>query len=653
MKTKKNQNKKAQITIFIVIGLLLLLIVGLTLFFTQEMFKYAGLDDQFIPVALYAEQCVEDVTREAIFIAGMNGGYINPPYEEDEAYLDAGFPVTYWFLAGKDRSVTLPRLELELERHLEEQINDCLTDFSAFKDQFTVTPMDQINITADIEVAAEEVRIELDIPVQLSDITSTTTLPTIKVDVQNSIGNKVFLAYQIMKKENEEGFLEFYTDEIIAASDWLPYEGMDFTCKPQRYYVDDMRDYIQQAVAVNLPFIMFDGTSYEETGDPYYDNIYLVSLETSGVKDLHVTTMYNPQWGMDLDVYPNDNGVVTNLKLVGQTVAVPCVKVFHHKYTTYFPVLFSITDEDSSDYPFYFATPVIMKRNEADRYTVMKPWPSETDAVRNKEFCSETVSTTDYTLNSDGSIEAEETTVQRREYSLDIIAMDSLYGFDGILEDVEVSYHCGQFNCEIGSTEYGSGGLLITYPLLSTEFPSCLNGQVTAKKEGYHDLTVFQTVSPDTDGATAHMNMHRLKPLDFDITLIVNHNNVIGEEGLDQEDLVVVTIRHEETDFEKVVVWPIEGSDQDDALGAVGFDTMELLIAPDITYELDIKLIQDDLYTGGLLYNWTPDVNAITSANGVHFYIIKKDILLATDDNYLEAMQYAEEESINYPPEFW
>jgi hypothetical protein len=289
--------KKGQVTVFIIIGLVLLLIVGLTIFFTTEMFKYAGLDDQFIPVALYAEQCIEDITLEAIFLAGMNGGYIEPPYKESEAYLDAGFPVTYWFLEGQDRSVTPVMLEFELENYLEEHINDCIDNFESFEDQFTISPIKEIEIVARAKINEDEVHVSLEMPVQLEDGTTMATLPTIAIDVQNNIGKKLFLAYQMMKKENEEGFLEFYTDEIIAASAWLPYEGFDLSCKPERWYTYEMEDYIQQAVAVNLPFMMFKGTSYEKTGDPYYDNIYLVDMGASGVKDLHVTTTYNPQWG--------------------------------------------------------------------------------------------------------------------------------------------------------------------------------------------------------------------------------------------------------------------------------------------------------------------------------------------------------------------
>ncbi|MFA6888182.1 MAG: hypothetical protein WC254_01675 [Candidatus Woesearchaeota archaeon] len=630
--------KKAQVTIFIIIGLFLLIGVGLFSYFQSEIFRYKNLPEQFIPVAKYAEQCMNDVALEGIFQAGMNGGYIYKQYEEPEAYLDAGFPVPYWFLAGEDRSVTLLKLETDLNQYIEENLNSCLNNFDAFHNQFIMSSI--TNISADVSITSSVVTVKVEIPVEIQDETTSATLPELQVDIDNTIGNKLFLAYQIMKAENEQGFLEYYTNEIIAASDWLPYEGMDFTCKPKRWLLNDMKVYIEKAVSVNLPFIMFEDTSYTETGDLYYDNIYKMNLGVSGVSNLKITTSYDPQWGMELDVQPNNNGVVTDVKMVGNTIAIPCVKVYHHKYSLTYPVLFEVTDEDSSEYPFFFAVPVIMKRNEPDRYNEMQPWPSETDTIRSKQYCSPITKTTEYILNADNTITTQESEQDNWQYSLDIIAMDHLYGFDGILEDVTITYQCVQFDCEIGETEYGSGDSLIGYPLLSSEFPTCLNGQLKAEKEGYQPVKMFQSVTAETDGATVQFEMFKLKQLNFDVTVVQNHNDVVTERNLEEDETAVITLRNEEQEFEKIVVYPIDDS----------FDTFELMVADDVTYTVDVKLIKGDTYAGTYIYNWTPDANSITAASAAHMYVIVKDVLLPTDENYQEAMQYGEEQSIYYPP---
>lgn len=639
------KGKKAQLTLFIILGLFIVMSVGLFLYFTSEIYKYKALPEEFVPVAKYTEQCIEDVALQAIFLAGINGGTPYPVYDETdekEAYLEAGFPVPYWYLAGEERSVAIQQLEADIEKYIQKNLNTCL-DFKSFA-EFNITMPNEENIIIKTDVGQNRVEFEAEIPVQITDGTTMAVLPTLKTGIDNSIGNKLFLAHQIMQLENEEGFLEFYTNEIIAASDWLPYEGLDFTCKPKRWSIAEMKLYIQQAIAVNLKFLMFEGTSYEKTGDPYYDNIYKVNLGATGVSDLSVRTTYNPLWNMELDVQPNTNGIVTDIKLVGKTIAIPCVKVYHHKYSAYFPVLFEITDKDNADYPFFFATPVIMRRNEPDRYGEMQPWQSEVDIVRSQQYCSNTTKTTLYTLNKDGTITTQEAEENNWPYTLDIIAMDSQYGFDGILKDVHIKYKCMQFECDIGNTSYGSGGIITVYPLLHSSFPTCLNGQIIAEKDGYHPAKAFQSVTEDTDSATINLEMYRLKKLGVDVNVVQNHNNVISERGIEDDELAVLTLKNEGLGFEKIIVTPIDSED------ATGFDEFELLVADDVTYNVDIKLIEKDRYTGAFEYNWTPEANAITSATKAVFYVIKKDLLVETDENYRKAIQYALDESANYQP---
>ncbi len=133
------KQKKAQLTVFIILGLFILASVGLFSYFQSEWYKYKDLPEQFIPVAKYAEQCVEDVALQGIFQAGLNGGHIYPKYEEEQAYLDAGYQIPYWYLAGEDRSVTLQQLQVDLNQYMNNEIKNCLGNFDR-KTKFWMGP---------------------------------------------------------------------------------------------------------------------------------------------------------------------------------------------------------------------------------------------------------------------------------------------------------------------------------------------------------------------------------------------------------------------------------------------------------------------------------------------------------------------------------
>ena len=91
-------------------------------------------------------------------------------------------------------------------------------------------------------------------------------------------------------------------------------------------------------------------------------------------------------------------------------------------------------------------------------------------------------------------------------------------------------------------------------------------------------------------------------------------------------------------------------ADEETAETEVGFDNFEVLVADDITYAVDVKLVKDDRFIGSYVYNWTPSANAVSGSTNVQLYVPVKDVLVPSDENYLEAIQWAETASQEYPP---
>ena len=160
---------------------------------------------------------------------------------------------------------------------------------------------------------------------------------------------------------------------------------------------------------------------------------------------------------------------------------------------------------------------------------------------------------------------------------------------------------------------------------------------------------MFQTVSQDTDGGTILLPMYRVQPLSYTITVIQNHNNVITERAMEESELAIITVKNEANEFERVMVREAS-EDEETPEQEVGFDNFEILIADDITYAVDIKLMKDDRFIGSYVYNWTPTANAVSGSMRAQLYVPVKDVLVPTDENYLEAIQWAEGASLEYAP---
>ena len=84
-------NKRGQVTLFVIIGIVLL-VSGISVFFLKDyvlkseferqMERSLALPEKAAEVNTFVLSCIEDVTQEAVGLIGQQGGYIDVPKEE-------------------------------------------------------------------------------------------------------------------------------------------------------------------------------------------------------------------------------------------------------------------------------------------------------------------------------------------------------------------------------------------------------------------------------------------------------------------------------------------------------------------------------------------------------------------------------------------
>jgi hypothetical protein len=149
--------KKGQITIFFVIGIVILVIFTFILNIQKdqvENFNYGGVtqnNEDSKMIKNYVESCLKYVSEEGLWKLGMQGGYINPEgdsfYGEDgadEFYKGRTPSTTYinsisvpYYLDSQSYEVSYPSLdeiEKKLERYIIVEFEKCL-DLSTFEKQ--------------------------------------------------------------------------------------------------------------------------------------------------------------------------------------------------------------------------------------------------------------------------------------------------------------------------------------------------------------------------------------------------------------------------------------------------------------------------------------------------------------------------------------
>ena len=664
--------KKGVITPFIIVGIVLLLMVGLLVLMRNYTYTGQFVPSSLVPATSYAQECVEQVTDDGLFFLRTQGGYIYLPdkiSKDPEAYINLGLKVPYWFYNYQDRYPLINDMELDMERYINENLVGCLNNFESVEHDLNIMNPENISsLKVDVSINKRDVTVNVNIPIKFKSAQGPKVynFPKISITKDTELREMYELAKQIMRIENKDGFLEGYVFDMIASSDYMPHEGLEITCEPRIWEIIDLEKYLQSLIMHNIKFLTFENTNYEETGIDYYDKLYKVDLGIGDYSNIKVNTIYNPQWPLHMDVTPKDSGVVKPIEYAISRFLFNCFKIYHHKYSVEFPIMFQLVANDNPEEIFYFATPVLMKRDEPNRFGEVPTWPEEVDRTRSKDYCRNDVEVSIYKVDMAGNIVVQPSIEKKRKARLDVYAIDKTLGFpEGVLDDVDIKFHCVKFRCDMGKTSIPKidGLYLGEEPMLSALYPYCHNGYIIAEKEGY--LTAREKITINEEDAeaglitTVNMELKPLKDFEYEFVVVEDHNNIITERPLKEEEGILLMINSPENSYEETIYYPL---DEDEELeGTIftndeetqveaeleteedsPFKKLSLIVDDGITYQLDIKLIDDEQVWGGASYNWTLSYSQAVTNNKIIFYVAKKDMPTLPDSGEEWQKLYAE-----------
>ena len=151
-----NWKKRGQATVFIILGLAILLAIGIVAYLNIRVIEPSAISpEELSSVQLYVESCLQKTANDALSLAGKQGGYVYlnqfPPMP---AGINFGYPlltiyngavkIPYWFYqdsSGIDK-LQIPQLSKQrdgdnsiqdqLETYVEQNINNCLQNFKDF-----------------------------------------------------------------------------------------------------------------------------------------------------------------------------------------------------------------------------------------------------------------------------------------------------------------------------------------------------------------------------------------------------------------------------------------------------------------------------------------------------------------------------------------
>jgi hypothetical protein len=613
------------------------MLIGLYLYFEYAKIEEVEIiEPDLMPVKTYVESCISIIGEKAIIQLGARAGFIEIPAEiknDPYSYLsyipNSPLILPYWYYNTYNRYPPLYKeegvysIEEQLNNYIGSNLKECLEDFKVFEKKFQIKEKEGINV--DSAISEDSVSINIDYPLIIKNKVSKKVSRISKFQINIPIRlKKIYeLAKKILDEENKELFLENVTIDLMAMNPSIPFDGMEFHCSKKRWYLNEIKKEVQDTLYFNIPMLRIYNTNYlpfladesvyekfrgYSVEDVYKGNIpsekppadayeYFHYLWDIGIPktDLIVEFRYLPNWGMNINARPSNNGVLEAEPRRGlEFLKFLCINTYHFTYDVVYPVEVSIIDNtafNNKGFVFSFAIPVIIDHNQGNRLV-----------LGTTRFQSQTVYSGECDYQNYGST----------EYDIIVKGTDE-YGYANMeLSDVNISYDCFKFRCYLGKTKAEHG----RYRLRTRLPSSCAHGYLIAEKQGY--LSSRQQVLDDTD---IDMKLIKLKTLNFKVVKHSYSNGEIGEEQTEFNNNTIVLINLQNYDYNELYSYreyPFNPN-FDNELRTIK------LAETNTKYSLNIMFYDnvDDVFIGGYKANWSINAKDLLDKNTVKFHIIE------------------------------
>lgn len=242
MKRGQKINKKAQLTLFIII---ILILVGVVIIFLVirgiEKEPVADIKDVFVgPVNDAIDNCVESTLIDGVRLIGLQGGYFNLPEKHFKTDLET---IDYAYYNKKADLVSISEMENEISSYIELALPFCIND-SAFPD----LELEKREVDAKTNIAEDYVSVNVNFPISITNQEKTVVLEeTYEKEVSAQIPDVYKVANDIINNiiANPEFIDMTYLSELDYEIVILPYDAENFI-----YSINDQSHRLD-----NIPYV--------------------------------------------------------------------------------------------------------------------------------------------------------------------------------------------------------------------------------------------------------------------------------------------------------------------------------------------------------------------------------------------------------------
>lgn len=638
--------KRGQITLFIILGIILLFTIGTVLYFTTQQTRaplqqVVQVPEELQKVYDYVTECIDQTSREGLTLMGAQGGYVTLPTiiaRNPNAHLNADLlgvtKTPYWYYEGEDRTPSVDYMQRDLARHVRLNLPFCTGNFDAFAATFNIIPVGEPLPT--VTITDDRVLVEVAWPLNINAQGRQLNLNQFIVAHNVQLKKMHDLATKTMDFENKNGWMENLTIDLMSANERIPMSGLQFKCGTQRWHIMTIKDELQNTLYYNLPSIRIENTDYPEPlasmgtyralkskaedlrddaeagrntnyptdapQDAFEINRMMIDVGAEK-SNLKAAFIYQPDWKMLINAQPSQGGILSTAQMKGnaQYLRFLCMNQYHFAYDVIYPVKFLVKDPtafNGDGYTFQMAFPVIIEDNEENRrYFGLRRFEIPDVGGEYCQTTSNTVLDVRALGFTEGSVVAEE------------------------LSGANITYQCINQECVLGETKPSAG-----YVRLNAFLPEgCSNPTIIAQKDGY--LPGKKT----TNGGVVDVFMTKLHNVNYSIILHPYYEDVsetnpyqatgaqwIQETGpMPKDRHAVIMISARNYSYDQYKVYPENYAELE---GQAGLN----FVYNTAQYDIDVLLMKDDTPIGGYhAENITLSYADIANSKEVVFHVVE------------------------------
>ena len=221
---KNRISKKGQITLFIILGILLLLAVILIISLKSEVVVLNP--GEIIPsekgkITNYLSSCLDKIGDDALFLVGLQAGYIKVPElisadSRKHLTLSPMHTLPYWAYGDIVEIPPLEMIKKEIDNYIEENMRSCLFELEPFQEQYDL--IEKSEITSDTEIVSSKVLFNVHWGIEVRNKGG-----ELVTEIINHVGesdvklkNVYELSKRILEKEIDSLKLEDIAQDLIA-----------------------------------------------------------------------------------------------------------------------------------------------------------------------------------------------------------------------------------------------------------------------------------------------------------------------------------------------------------------------------------------------------------------------------------------------------